>query len=123
MPADHPSDQCVHASKVPGGVPGPVSSSKNVFILVFKDCSQNVQRSSDIYSDIYLFIPCLVSYLVMELMDANLCQVIHMDLDHERMSYLLYQILCGIRHLHSAGIIHRVTQGNGVTAHLCFEYS
>ncbi|KAJ8337552.1 hypothetical protein SKAU_G00365180 [Synaphobranchus kaupii] len=43
----------------------------------------------------------------MELMDASLCQVIHMDLDHERMSYLLYQILCGIRHLHSAGIIHR----------------
>lgn len=48
-------------------------------------------------------------YLVMELMDASLCQVIHMDLDHERMSYLLYQILCGIRHLHSAGIIHRVS--------------
>lgn len=47
----------------------------------------------------------------MELMDASLCQVIHMDLDHERMSYLLYQILCGIRHLHSAGIIHRVSFG------------
>ena len=31
-----------------------------------------------------------------------------MDLDHERLSYLLYQMLCGIRHLHSAGIIHRV---------------
>lgn len=31
-----------------------------------------------------------------------------MDLDHERMSYLLYQMLCGIKHLHSAGIIHRV---------------
>ncbi|XP_041929965.1 mitogen-activated protein kinase 9-like isoform X2 [Alosa sapidissima] len=46
-------------------------------------------------------------YLVMELMDANLCQVIHMDLDHERLSYLLYQMLCGIHHLHSAGIIHR----------------
>lgn len=41
-------------------------------------------------------------------MDANLCQVIQMDLDHERMSYLLYQMLCGIRHLHAAGIIHRV---------------
>lgn len=26
-----------------------------------------------------------------------------MDLDHERMSYLLYQTLCGIKHLHSAG--------------------
>ena len=51
----------------------------------------------------------LCSYLVMELMDANLCQVIQMDLDHERMSYLLYQLLCGIKHLHSAGIIHRVS--------------
>uniref|UniRef100_A0A3Q3BDI4 Stress-activated protein kinase JNK n=1 Tax=Kryptolebias marmoratus TaxID=37003 RepID=A0A3Q3BDI4_KRYMA len=46
-------------------------------------------------------------YLVMELMDANLCQVIQMELDHERLSYLLYQMLCGIKHLHSAGIIHR----------------
>ncbi|VEL30785.1 unnamed protein product [Protopolystoma xenopodis] len=46
-------------------------------------------------------------YLVMELMDANLCQVIHMDLDHERTSYLLYQLLCGVKHLHAAGIIHR----------------
>lgn len=34
-------------------------------------------------------------------------QVIQMDLDHERLSYLLYQLLCGIKHLHSAGIIHR----------------
>lgn len=42
-------------------------------------------------------------------MDANLCQVIQMELDHERMSYLLYQMLCGIKHLHSAGIIHRVS--------------
>ncbi len=49
-------------------------------------------------------------YIVMELMDANLCQVINMDLDHERMSYLLYQMLCGIKHLHLAGIIHRVSQ-------------
>jgi hypothetical protein len=36
-------------------------------------------------------------YLVMELMDANLCQVISMDLDHERLSYLLYQMLCGVK--------------------------
>lgn len=46
-------------------------------------------------------------YLVMEMMDANLCQVIQMDLDHERLSFLLYQMLCGIHHLHKAGIIHR----------------
>lgn len=54
--------------------------------------------------------PPLQSYIVMELMDANLCQVIQMELDHERMSYLLYQMLCGIKHLHSAGIIHRVSE-------------
>lgn len=59
------------------------------------------QRSLEDFQDVYL---------VMELMDANLCQVIQMDLDHERMSYLLYQMLCGIKHLHSAGIIHRVSQ-------------
>jgi len=46
-------------------------------------------------------------YLVMEHMDANLCQVIQMEIDHERMSFLLYQMLCGIHHLHKAGIIHR----------------
>lgn len=50
----------------------------------------------------------VLRYLVMELMDANLCQVIQMELDHERLSYLLYQMLCGIKHLHAAGIIHRV---------------
>ncbi|XP_054936115.1 mitogen-activated protein kinase 9 isoform X2 [Physeter macrocephalus] len=38
---------------------------------------------------------------------VNHKNVIHMELDHERMSYLLYQMLCGIKHLHSAGIIHR----------------
>lgn len=48
VPADHPSDQCVHASEVPGGVPGPVSGSKNFVVVVFKDFSWNVQRSSDI---------------------------------------------------------------------------
>lgn len=58
------------------------------------------QRNLDEFQDVYL---------VMELMDANLCQVIQMDLDHDRMSYLLYQMLCGIKHLHSAGIIHRVS--------------
>lgn len=60
------------------------------------------------------------SYLVMELMDANLCQVIQMDLDHERMSYLLYQMLCGIKHLHSAGIIHRVSYKQPFTSSVLF---
>jgi serine/threonine protein kinase len=45
----------------------------------------------------------------MELMDANLCQVIQMDLDHERISYLLYQMLCGIKHLHTVGTSFMMT--------------
>ena len=39
----------------------------------------------------------LSSYLVTELMDASLVQVIQMDLDHERLSYLMYQMLCGVK--------------------------
>ncbi|KAL5267981.1 hypothetical protein ACHWQZ_G004881 [Mnemiopsis leidyi] len=46
-------------------------------------------------------------YVVMDLMDANLCRVVNTQLDHERVSYLLYQVLCAIRYMHSAGIIHR----------------
>ncbi|KAM7355551.1 stress-activated protein kinase JNK-like [Cochliomyia hominivorax] len=46
-------------------------------------------------------------YLVTELMEANFNSIIHMGLDHDRLSFLIYQILCGIKHLHSTGIIHR----------------
>lgn len=58
------------------------------------------QRTLDEFQDVFL---------VMEFMEANLGNVIkHTNLDHERISYLLYQMLCGIKYLHSAGIIHRV---------------
>lgn len=46
-------------------------------------------------------------YIVMEAMDANLTRVIGLELDHDRISYLLYQLLCGLKHLHMADIIHR----------------
>lgn len=111
-------------------------------LLFLNDCSWNVHKDITVpFLECYMAWACSApslccvilpfyclscSYLVMELMDANLCQVIHMDLDHERMSYLLYQILCGIRHLHSAGIIHRVMQNDCITAHclsaLFFKY-
>ncbi|XP_058818291.1 stress-activated protein kinase JNK-like [Topomyia yanbarensis] len=46
-------------------------------------------------------------YLFTERMDTNLSVVIGNRLDHERLSFLVYQMLCGIKYLHSAGIIHR----------------
>jgi serine/threonine protein kinase len=63
-------------------------------------------KFSFLYFNSTLFLNNLFRYLVMELMDANLCQVIQMGLDHERISHFLYQMLCGIKHLHTAGIIH-----------------
>lgn len=68
---------------------------------------KNIIRLSNVFSPQSTYDDFSHVYLVMELMDASLCQVIQMDLDHERLSYLLYQLLCGIKHLHSAGIIHR----------------
>lgn len=46
--------------------------------------------------------------------------MINLDLDHERTSYLLYQVLCGVKHLHAAGIIHRdLKPSNIVVKHDC----
>ena len=51
------------------------------------------------------------SYIVMDLMDANLCRVIGIELDHDRMSYLLYQLLCGIKvNVHSQCNSHMTFQ-------------
>lgn len=68
---------------------------------------KNVVRLYDIFSPQESLETFQDVYICMELMDANLCQVVNMDLDHERLSYLLYQLLCAIKHLHSAGILHR----------------
>ncbi|GMS99149.1 hypothetical protein PENTCL1PPCAC_21324, partial [Pristionchus entomophagus] len=46
-------------------------------------------------------------YLVMELMKHNLSEIIErVKLDHKTLSYFIYQILCGVNHLHRQGIIH-----------------
>uniref|UniRef100_A0A8C9TUG4 Stress-activated protein kinase JNK n=1 Tax=Scleropages formosus TaxID=113540 RepID=A0A8C9TUG4_SCLFO len=83
---------------------------RNVAIKKLSRPFQNQTHAKRAYRELVLM-KCVnhknVSVCYRWLMDANLCQVIQMELDHERMSYLLYQMLCGIKHLHSAGIIHR----------------
>jgi serine/threonine protein kinase len=49
------------------------------------------------------------SYLVTELMDTDLHQIIQsqQQLSQEHIQYFVYQILRGLKHLHSANVIHR----------------
>lgn len=48
-------------------------------------------------------------YLVMEYIEMNLSQLVPLRLDHERVSYLVYQMFCALNYLHDASIIHRVS--------------
>ena len=48
-------------------------------------------------------------YLVTELMEADLEQIIKSPqaLSEEHVRYLAQQMLCGLRHLHAHGVVHR----------------
>uniref|UniRef100_A0A915A759 Stress-activated protein kinase JNK n=1 Tax=Parascaris univalens TaxID=6257 RepID=A0A915A759_PARUN len=47
-------------------------------------------------------------YLVMELMNYNLSQVIRqLKLDHKNLSYFTYQMIVAMKYMHRSGIIHR----------------
>lgn len=50
------------------------------------------------------------SYLVTHLMGADLNNIIRTQrLSDDHVQFLVYQILRGLKYIHSAGIIHRVT--------------
>uniref|UniRef100_A0A0K0EP83 Stress-activated protein kinase JNK n=2 Tax=Strongyloides stercoralis TaxID=6248 RepID=A0A0K0EP83_STRER len=46
-------------------------------------------------------------YFIMEKMDGTIDKCYEKLLDHTRISFLTYQILCALKHLHASGVIHR----------------
>lgn len=53
--------------------------------------------------------PTLLSYVVSEMMDTDLTQIIKSDqpLTEEHYKFFLYQLLRGLKYIHSAQIVHR----------------
>uniref|UniRef100_A0AC34GQU8 Stress-activated protein kinase JNK n=1 Tax=Panagrolaimus sp. ES5 TaxID=591445 RepID=A0AC34GQU8_9BILA len=66
------------------------------------------QKSIDEFSDVYL---------VMELMDGNLSKFSVQNYDQEHLSFSMYQMLCGVNHLHKSGIIHRDLKPSNIGFH------
>ena len=48
-------------------------------------------------------------YVVLDLMESDLHHIIHsvQPLSNEHIKYMLYQILCGLKYIHSASVLHR----------------
>ena len=48
-------------------------------------------------------------YVVLDLMESDLHHIIHsvQPLSNEHIKYFLYQILCGVKYIHSANVLHR----------------
>jgi len=64
-------------------------------------CIRDILRPTEkLFSDIYL---------VFDLMDTDLHQIIHsrQEITDEHVRYFLYQILRGLKYIHSANVIHR----------------
>jgi len=52
----------------------------------------------------------------MELCDGDLHPVMRAKLDHERISYIVYQLICGLKHMHHVGIVHRDLKPQNIMA-------
>lgn len=53
---------------------------------------------------------CCLRYLVTHLMGADLNNIVRTQkLSDDHVQFLVYQILRGLKYIHSAGIIHRVS--------------
>ncbi|CAO2608743.1 Mitogen-activated protein kinase 13, partial [Lemmus lemmus] len=47
------------------------------------------------------------SYLVMPFMQTDLQKIMGMEFSEEKVQYLVYQMLKGLKYIHSAGVVHR----------------
>ena len=69
-----------------------------------------VDPPSPNFKDLYSFgVFVMLRYMTMELMETDLGRVIYSSqvLTDDHIQYFIYQILCGLKYLHSAHIIHR----------------
>lgn len=81
---------------------------REIKILRNIDPHPNIIKLLDVFTPQLEFRNLSEIYIVMELMAYSLDYVIpRVELKHEHISYIIYQLLCGLRHLHSAKIIHR----------------
>lgn len=57
-------------------------------------------------------------YIVQPLMETDLCSLIHsrVPISDEHVQYILYQLLCGIRYMHSANVLHRDIKPSNILA-------
>lgn len=61
-------------------------------------------------------------YMVLEYMPSDLHKVIHSDnsLTHEHIAYVIFQLLCAVKYMHSAGVYHRdIKPSNILIDHQC----
>ncbi|XP_041437945.1 cell division protein kinase 2 homolog isoform X3 [Xenopus laevis] len=61
----------------------------------------NVFTSATSFNDFHNF------YLVMPYMQIDLQKIMGHHLSEDKVQYLVYQMLCGLKYIHAAGIIHR----------------
>lgn len=67
------------------------------------------ERSILFYYINFIIYMCLHRYLVTHLMGADLNNIVRTQkLSDDHVQFLVYQILRGLKYIHSAGIIHRV---------------
>uniref|UniRef100_A0A5F9C6J3 mitogen-activated protein kinase n=1 Tax=Oryctolagus cuniculus TaxID=9986 RepID=A0A5F9C6J3_RABIT len=50
---------------------------------------------------------CWPSYLVMPFMQTDLQKIMGMEFSEDKIQYLVYQMLKGLKYIHSAGVVHR----------------